>query len=55
MQINTYMFLKKSTKGTHVYEDKEENPAIPTLYVRKDHLPKPPPDRITVVIVLEDE
>jgi len=26
---------KKSTKGTHVYENTDENAAIPTLYIRK--------------------
>lgn len=30
------MTLKKSTKGTHVYEADSEGTCVPTLYIRKD-------------------
>jgi len=34
------MTFKKSTKGTHVYEDESPNTAIPTLYIKKAQLEK---------------
>ena len=34
------MMFKKSTKGTHVYEDTDQDSAIPTLYIKKDPLEK---------------
>lgn len=57
MQINTYLYYKKETKNTVVYEctDEDDNPVIPTLYVRKSYLPTPRPERLTVSIVYEDE
>lgn len=48
------MTFKKSTKGTHVYEDTDEGTAIPTLYLRKspleEALGKPVPKGIVVTI-----
>lgn len=56
MQINTYLYYKKGTKNTVVYacSEEEEAPMIPTLYVRKEHLPANPPTRITVSIVFDE-
>ena len=34
------MTYKKSTKGTHVYEDTDQDTAIPTLYLKKAQLEK---------------
>ena len=42
------MTLKKSTKGTNVYEAPES--AIPSVYIRKEHSPSPTPGAITVTI-----
>ena len=38
--MKTTLTFKKSTKGTHVYEDTDEGTAIPTLYLRKEPLEK---------------
>ncbi len=42
--------FKKSTKGTHVYEDDSEDAAIPTVYIKRHALPDKPPEKITVTI-----
>lgn len=41
----------KSTKGTHVYADDREGAAIPTLYIKRESLPNPPPKEIEVSVV----
>jgi hypothetical protein len=48
------MTLKKSTKGTYVYEDKSENAVIPSVYIRKHGLPNPPPNEIIITIVTSE-
>lgn len=52
--IKIEMKLKKSTKGTHVYEqiDFEDNSemAVPSVYVRKSALPAVPPAHIFLTI-----
>ena len=47
-QIQISMTLKKSTKGTHVYE--AIGTAIPSLYIKKEDLPADPPKSITVTV-----
>ena len=47
--------FKKSTKGTHVYEDTDEGTAIPTLYIKKDPLAKAFPEKIPMGIVVTIE
>jgi len=44
------MTFKKSTKGTHVYDDDADDPAIPVLYIRRTALGDEPPKAITVVV-----
>jgi len=46
IQIN--MTLKKSTKGTHVYEC--EDSAVPTIYVRKEAFGGETPEKIFLTI-----
>jgi hypothetical protein len=49
--MQLHLTYKKSTKGTHVYEDVEsENPEVPTIYIRKYALPDEPPAAITLTI-----
>lgn len=45
------MTLKKSTKGTHVYEAPDSD--VPTIYIRKSGLPDTPPEEITLRIEVE--
>lgn len=47
-KINILMTLVKSTKGTHVYGNKDS--VIPSVYIRKTGLPTPPPQEITITI-----
>ena len=42
--------FKKSTPGTHVYEDKADDAAIPSVYIKKHALPTKPPETVTVTI-----
>ena len=49
------MRLTKSTKNTHVYGDNDPATPVPTLYIKKEALPTPPPGTITVTIKLSDE
>jgi hypothetical protein len=48
MEIEIKMSYKKSTKGTHVYEAPDT--AIPSVYIRREHLPTPAPSGLTLVI-----
>lgn len=52
--IEVIMGLTKSTKNTHVYTS-EESTTIPTLYIKKEDLPKEPPKVIKVEVEWEDE
>ncbi len=54
MQINMTLYRTKETKGTVVYRDVDENPAVPTLYIRKDHLPTPRPETVKVSISYDE-
>lgn len=50
------MVMKKSTKGTHVYEEVEQDPAqrvVPTVYIKRAKLPTPPPSTITLTVEFE--
>jgi len=50
------MKMKKSTKGTHVYEEVEQDTAmrsIPTVYIKRSRLPSPPPATITLKVEFE--
>lgn len=49
--IEIKMTLKKSTKGTHVYEAPESH--VPTIYIRKEGLPTPAPEEITLRVEVE--
>lgn len=42
--------FKKSTKGTHVYEDEHDDAAIPTVYIKRHALPTKPPETVKVTI-----
>lgn len=53
--MNIKMKLVKSTKGTHVYSNDQEDSAISTLYIKKVGLPKEPPESITVSVEWEDK
>jgi hypothetical protein len=47
------LLLSRSTPGTHVYVEEEPLAAkqtFPTIYLKKGHLPNPPPPAITVTI-----
>lgn len=46
--IKTTMTYKKSTKGTHIYEDTREGAPIKTLYIQRDGLPQSPEIKVTV-------
>jgi hypothetical protein len=41
----------KSTKGTHVYANDNDNAALSTVYIKRQALPNPPPKEIDVNIV----
>lgn len=47
--------LGKSTKGKHVYEDKESDAPVPSMYVRRDSLSKAPRKFLLVTVVESDE
>ena len=47
--IEIEMTLKKSTKGTHVYQG--PGTEIPSVYIRKVGLPDPAPEKI----IMKDE
>lgn len=49
-EIKMKLTLKKSTKGTHVYEDKSEMAVVPSIYIRKHGIPNPPPAFIQLTI-----
>lgn len=55
MEIEIDMMLVKSTKNTHVYNNDSPKASIPTLYVKKEALPAPPPGAITVTVKFSDE
>ena len=50
--IMIQMALKKSTKGTHVYEETAEpgTRKIPSVYIKRTALPSPPPATITMEV-----
>ena len=50
--IILHMEHTKSTKGTHVYSA-GTNSAIPSLYIKKDKLPAPPPKLLRVTVEKE--
>ncbi len=52
--ITMPMYRTKETKGTVVYRDVDESPAVPTLYIRKEHLPTPPPETVTLTISYDE-
>lgn len=45
--------LGKSTKNTVVYADDSDDAPIPSLYVKKEHLPQVPPQKLTVILEWE--
>ena len=47
------MTFLKSTKNTHVFEDKTDLAPVPTLYIKRDSMPKDVPQRIRVTIEME--
>ena len=42
--------FKKSTKGTHVYEDVDDDAPIPTLYIKRGSLPSDPPNILIITV-----
>jgi len=48
-QTNIMKFVK-STKGTHVYGDSNDDAPISSVYVKRSSLPKSPPDEIEITI-----
>ena len=51
-EVSVKMTLKKSTKGTNVYEAAQT--AVPTIYVRKDKMPNPAPAEMTLTLTFEE-
>lgn len=47
-KVELVLQLKKSTKGFHVYGDEDGTGPIPSIYVRKDALSSPPPQKLQV-------
>lgn len=52
--IEVVLTHKKDTKGTKVFESLEDEPAIPSLYIRKAFAPKSKKIRV-VVFEVQDE
>lgn len=52
-KVTVQMTLTKSTKGTHVYNDNGSETPIPTLYIKKEALPSPPPATIKITVEFE--
>jgi hypothetical protein len=49
------MIFTKSTKGTHVYNAVDGGEDIlPTVYIKRDALPKTPPQSITLTIEVNE-
>lgn len=44
----------KSTKGTHVYRDDNEDAPIPTLYIKRSALPAKAPEAITITVAYDE-
>lgn len=53
MPIKIKLEYVKSTKNTHVYASQEDDPAVPTLYIRKGHRPVMEPEKVVVRIEWE--
>ncbi len=52
--VELELVLMKSTKGTHVYGDDREGAIIPSVYIKKQGLPTPPPQKLKVTISAHD-
>ncbi len=50
MTITQTMTYKKSTKGTHVFENQDDAVAVSSLYISRAALPIPVPQSITLTI-----
>ena len=48
------MDYSKSTKGTHVYSNSENDTPVPTLYIKRSTLPQDAPKSITLTIEFDD-
>jgi len=48
--LTVEMIYTKSTKRTHVYSSTDSNDPIPTLYIKRDRLPKEAPKQITITV-----
>ena len=51
--VTIKMILKKSTKGTHVYEQtgaEQGAKTIPSVYIRRTALPTPPPTDLVITV-----
>lgn len=55
MKNTIIMQFKKSTKGTHVYENSETDSPVSSIYVKRSELPSQPPTDITLTIEYVDE
>lgn len=44
------MSLAKSTKNKHVYNEDDEGQTIPSVYIDKNALTDPPPDKIRLTL-----
>ena len=49
--VTTTMSLEKTTKGTVVYSG---SGPIPSLYIKKDGIAQPFPQRVTVSVVVDE-
>ena len=54
MNLENTMTLKKSTKGTHVYEATDDTAAVKTVYVARCALPNNPVPP-TIKLIIEHE
>ena len=50
--MKTTMTLKRSTKGTHVYGNEDDDAPIPSLYIKRSAFKDPdsPPKKIEITI-----
>ena len=55
MKKQIIMQYRKSTKGTHVFANDEDNTPVPSIYIKRSALPSQPPESITLTIEFDDK
>lgn len=53
MPITATLQYFKSTKGTHVYQDRSKNAPVPTLYIKRAALPDDESVISSITIIIE--